>query len=93
MRTALSSRPQQKQAEPNGASRYDARGQLWVKYGNWMTYPRFVASRYSEARGVKLTGVRVEVADTARAPIPCNLTVKPRGGQRVPLKVWVKAQS
>ena len=92
--SSLSTRHQNFKAEPDGVSRYDQDGRLWVKHGGeWMTYPRFTASKYAAQRGVKLgRGIRVEVADTARAPIPSNLTVKPRGGARVTLKAWVKTQ-
>lgn len=81
MTTGLASRPQNKKPEPDGSSRYDAQGTLWIKHGGvWMTFGRFSAVKFLARNGIRLPqNVRVEVIDATRPVAVHNLTLKFRG--------------
>ncbi len=94
--SALSQRPQcGHNSSGLGASRFTPRGALIIKTddGRWVSYPRFVAERFSEKCGVAfpLSGVRVEVSDP-QVIKASTLTVKQRGGARLTLMQWVKTE-
>lgn len=93
-RDALSQRPQVATRRlPDGASRYDKSGRLWVKADRWMTYERYVAVTHAARHGVVIPpGHRVIVVKSVAKATPSSLAVQPRGKAAVPLHEFVRQQ-